>query len=691
MRTTRNVLLASCLIALAGACGSSGQDSQPAVNPFGITPPSSPPEFPGDGLKRVVPVDTREPLIAENPPVPITGGTLIVTGDGKYAVAADPDRDRVSVVDISAATLVRTIALKPGDEPGRLAEDDQGRVHVALRRAGAVADIDIATGEVLARRAACAAPRGIAFDASARTLRVACASSELVTLPADGGDAVERLMLDSDLRDIVITESGLRISRFKHAELLSLPTGATTVASRRRPIESQTTFPEESGALVIDTLEPEIAWRTVSDLKGGTFMLHQGARKGEIPLPDPKKDEEQENGSSTASAVDAGGVGGSGAFGLAGGSAYGGGGSCSGVVQAELTHIDSQGVTSPTMRFDAVLAVDMAVAPMSGLVVIAQAGEHDPNQPLPTFESDRGGQRVVAPSAGPAGGFGSVMAFSVDTMQPDGGVGTGEAPCVFPNQGASIAGQPTAVAFAPDDTLVVQSREPARLAIMRNFADGSADPGPLVIDLVGESVYDTGHELFHRDAGAQIACASCHAEGGDDGHVWHFSKVGPRRTQSVNVGLEGTQPFHWSGDQANVAALMEDVFVSRMGGVHESAERTHALEGWLFELTPLPAERASDDTAALRGKSLFEGDAQCSTCHNGPKLTNNKTVDVGTGEPLQVPSLRGVGYRAPLIHNGCAATLKDRFDPACGGDKHGNTAELSDSQIDDLIAYLQTL
>ena len=31
------------------------------------------------------------------------------------------------------------------------------------------------------------------------------------------------------------------------------------------------------------------------------------------------------------------------------------------------------------------------------------------------------------------------------------------------------------------------------------------------------------------------------------------------------------------------------------------------------------------------------------TCHNGPKLTNAQTVDVGTGAPFQVPSLVGVG------------------------------------------------
>jgi hypothetical protein len=684
MRNTRNVLLASCVLALAGACASNPDSSGTPTNPFSFPAPNG-----GDGglgvLKRQVPTDTRAPLTAENPPVPITGGTLIVTNDGKFAVAADPDRDRVSVVDIHTLSLVRTIALSPGDEPGRLAQDDKGLVHVALRRGGVVADIDIVAGQVLARRTACAAPRGIAFEPGSRMLRVACANGELVSLPADGGDAVERLMVDSDLRDVLVTQDGLRISRFKHAELLTLPTGATAVASRTRPIQRNSTFPEaETGALVVDTLEPEVAWRTISDLKGGAFMLHQGARKGEIPLPKPDDSDSETSGEAGSGVT---GVGGGGAFTGLGGSAYGGDGSCQGVVQAELTHIDASGVPSDSMRFDAVLAVDMAVAPMSGIIAVAQAGQIDPDQPLPTFVQENADGSSSGAIMGPSGGpFGSVMAFEQQSMED-----AANQPCGFAKNVAPVQGQPTALAFAPDDTLIVQSREPAQLSVLRNFSNSGADQGPLVIDLGGASVYDTGHELFHRNAGAGIACASCHAEGGDDGHTWHFAEVGPRRTQSVNVGLEGTQPFHWSGDQPNVAALMEDVFVQRMGGVHESAARTHSLEGWLFELTPLPAQRAANDRAAMRGKALFEGDAQCSTCHNGAKLTDNKTVDVGTGEPLQVPSLRGVGYRAPLIHNGCAATLKERFDPSCGGDKHGKTADLSNAQISDLIAYLQTL
>jgi hypothetical protein len=68
---------------------------------------------------------------------------------------------------------------------------------------------------------------------------------------------------------------------------------------------------------------------------------------------------------------------------------------------------------------------------------------------------------------------------------------------------------------------------------------------------------------------------------------------------------------------------------------------------------------------------------------------------VGTTEArqsLQVPSLRGVGYRAPFLHNGCAATLRARFDPACGGgDLHGKTSQLTDDQIGDLVSYLESL
>jgi len=44
------------------------------------------------------------------------------------------------------------------------------------------------------------------------------------------------------------------------------------------------------------------------------------------------------------------------------------------------------------------------------------------------------------------------------------------------------------------------------------------------------------------------------------------------------------------------------------------------------------------------------------------------------------------------LHDGRAATLRDRFDPAIGGgDQHGHTSQLSAAQLDDLLAYLASL
>ena len=37
------------------------------------------------------------------------------------------------------------------------------------------------------------------------------------------------------------------------------------------------------------------------------------------------------------------------------------------------------------------------------------------------------------------------------------------------------------------------------------------------------------------------------------------------------------------------------------------------------------------------------------------------------------------------MHDGCAPTLKDRFGPCGGGDKHGVTSKLTSGQVDDLV------
>ncbi len=614
----------------------------------------------------VIPLDERATVASAVTPPSISGGTLMVTADGRSAIVADPDRDRVSIVDLSSLTLRSTIQLQPGDEPGRSVEDGQKRIHVALRRGGAIVAIDPATGSIVDRRDVCKAPRGIGFEPSTGLLHVACAEGKLVSLLATGGAAVRTLSLGADLRDVLVRGSELWVTRFKSAEVLRVSSAGV--------LDRTVTIPQGVGSLTQPASESQFsgsnlknvtvdagtAWRAVSNASGGAVIVHQQGVADEIKVTKPSIS----------------------------GSAYGGGQGgfdCNGIVKNAITTVSADGSSVTTPFSGAPLPVDVALSADQNWIAIAHAGPADPSAPRPSVEfPQQGGD--AAPSVGPGfGGFGpgsSVTIMSMANLNP----GT---PCAM-TEGGSISGQVTAVAFTPDGRLLAQTREPAELLVVSQLPFGPPDHVPLL----GDSRLDTGHELFHRDAGGGIACASCHPEGGEDGRTWKFADTGARRTQALHVGLRDTAPFHWAGDLPNVGALMSEVFVGRMGGVRESTPRVSSLSEWLFALKAPPAIRDATDEAALRGKDLFHSaDVGCTTCHSGDKLTNNKSVAIDTiaKTKLQVPSLVAVGYRAPFMHNGCAKTLSARFDPACGGNAHGNTATLSNAQRDDLVAYLETL
>jgi Cytochrome c len=653
------------------------QAQTPAEKPFGGLPvgPGAPPEQfqPGTKIMRQVPMDERP--VARAPAPPISGGTLALSADDRLAVASDPDRDRVSIVDLVTSRVTATIALQPGDEPGRVTFDNAGRAHVALRRGGAVVSIDTTTRKIVERRAVCSAPRGIAFDPAAQQLVVACTGGELVTLPTNGAEGITRTPVEGDLRDVVPTSTGLFVSRLKSAELLALDNKGTRLGVQRPAFEGQF-FAEVDGSQTADTLAALGARRTVASRDGGFVMLHQSARNGDIELGKP----------GDTNVV------------MPGGSPYGGAGGCSGVAGSAITRFDPQGRVVATAQFSGALAVDVATSPSGFEFAVAIAGAGDPFAPQISFfaEGDIAGGQPMEPPL-PEGidpslvQIAGVVRLDSSMAVPHfGGPNKGGANCMQIIGAVPLPAPATAVGYLSDGRLVAQTREPAAIFV----STSSPEKGEVVtrIDLGGASVLDTGHEIFHRDAGAGVACATCHLEGGDDGHVWRFTDQGPRRTQSLFIGLEGTAPFHWVGDMNNLDTLMEQVFVGRMGGVHQNTARLGALEKWMYSVKSLPALRVATDAAAMRGHELFQGQAECSKCHNGPKLTNNETVDVGTGLPLQVPSLVAIGYRAPWIHNGCAKTLQQRFDPTCGGgDSHGKTAQLTKAQVDDLVAYLETL
>jgi len=255
-----------------------------------------------------------------------------------------------------------------------------------------------------------------------------------------------------------------------------------------------------------------------------------------------------------------------------------------------------------------------------------------------------------------------------------------------------------AAAFDGSGHLLVQTREPARLWVIAwpSGALAAATPWPaqmpsrteIVLSTISRA--DSGHDIFHAGAGAPIACASCHPEGGDDGHVWMLDGL-PRRTPSLRGTIAGTAPYHWPGDEKDLAALTQDVYTGRMNGAKLDASQVGALTSWLEAIPAPPAPSWVDPAAAQRGRALFErADTACATCHSGAKFTNNQTLDVGTGAAFQVPPLIGVGWRMPLLHNGRAKTLGDRFT-TCSTKGHGAIASLSAQDVVDLTAYLETL
>lgn len=296
------------------------------------------------------------------------------------------------------------------------------------------------------------------------------------------------------------------------------------------------------------------------------------------------------------------------------------------------------------------------------------------------------GQRVV-----PLPGSSRVV-LPVDVAESGGAVfvlsaGTDELFRLEPGSGAetrlALPGSPTSLA-ASDGTIAVFVREPAQLL---TFSAQGALQSTLLLD--APSVFSTSHQLFHRAAPSGVACASCHPEAGEDGHTWIFSNQ-PRRTPSLRGALSSTAPFHWDGREADLAALMADVMVRRMGGRLQSAARNEALARWLDAQAALQPPTV-DALSAARGRALFDSsEVGCASCHSGEQGTDNTSVNVGTGGVFQVPRLRELAWRAPYFHDGRVENLEARFLPNAGGDLHGQVSQLNAQQRADLVEYLKT-
>jgi hypothetical protein len=580
---------------------------------------------------------------AEQAPPPISGGTLLTSADGKTLIAADPDRDAIYLIDIAQRALLRRIELQPGDEPGRLVQDKSGKVHVALRGGRAIASFGLAIDAQVTRTNVCDLPRGLAYDGANDRVYVACAEGALVQVDPAAQKAVRKLDLGRDLRDVIVRGEQLFVSRFRSAELMAVNVSDGQLMGVQKPpaTSQEESVPVEdapvpgSCSMVPARFEqrttsatPDVAWRALDVPNHGMMMLHQRASEGEVR-------------------VSPGG--------------YGGSMTCApGIVHGAVTVFGDQ-ATSVDLAVPG-LFVDMAVDPTGALLALANPAGWGTDAAVVVMD-------VPTPVS------------AAQNFQPNG-------TCMGPNIQVMTHGQPTAVSFVSPWLLAIQEREPAGIT----FFD--VRPSARVaerLDLKQPSRNDTGHTLFHTTTGSGLACASCHAEAGDDAHTWTFAGIGARRTQNLRGGILGTEPFHWNGDMRDFSMLVDEVFVGRMAAPTPRPDQADALAHWIDRQPLLHATPERMDAVA-RGKALFTSEAVgCGGCHDGERLSNNQSADVGTGALLQVPSLRAVSFRVPLMHNGCATTVTERFAACGGGDKHGHTSQLKPEDIGDLVTYLESL
>ena len=323
-------------------------------------------------------------------------------------------------------------------------------------------------------------------------------------------------------------------------------------------------------------------------------------------------------------------------------------GTCGAPVNAAVTLFESDGVSVSTGRLDRIVgAVDAALSPDGDFIMIASVGSSEDN----------------------------LFTVSTDELRPKPG-----GRCRIPT-GVDVDEPVVGVDFTPDGRIVAALYEPAELLIINGRRNERTR-----VPLASDSLADTGHELFHADAGPGLACISCHPEGGDDGRVWQ-TVDGPRRTQPLDAGLAGTAPFHWTGEEADFAALIRETLVRRMGGRPQSPARREAFEEWVMSIPDVAPLRSASDPAAARGAELF-ATYGCTECHQGASTTRPESIAFGDFDAIQVPMLLGAGTRSPFMHDGRAATLRDAtIDMLAKTDQ----PIPADEALDDVVAYLETL
>jgi mono/diheme cytochrome c family protein len=204
----------------------------------------------------------------------------------------------------------------------------------------------------------------------------------------------------------------------------------------------------------------------------------------------------------------------------------------------------------------------------------------------------------------------------------------------------------------------------------------------------GMVLFHTANESISQFAG--LACASCHLDGRSDGLSWRIHGQ-DLQTPMLCGRMVGTAPFKWDGTAPDLASSVRAT-VTRLGGDGLSKPHVAALVAYLEGMPAVRTPPPRDPAAVARGQALFDSDLGCTACHDGAAYTDRARHDFRGAKRVDTPSLVGLAASAPYFHDGSAATLEAVLRER--GAVHGMAdaaRALSDAEVGDLVAYLQTL
>jgi DNA-binding beta-propeller fold protein YncE len=265
-----------------------------------------------------------------------------------------------------------------------------------------------------------------------------------------------------------------------------------------------------------------------------------------------------------------------------------------------------------------------------------------------------------------------------------------------------LRGRPVDVAYLPDGKHVVvanylrnqvQVVEAAAGEIVKEIPLG----GPATPSLArkGEAIFYDAYRSWHE----WFSCNTCHAEGHTNGgsyDTFNDGKYGnPKKVLSLR-GVSKTPPWTWHGRQKDLRQSLQGSFTRTMAREPASREDLEAFVAFLQTLDFDPPPPARDPEAAKRGEAVFRAKA-CDACHAPPYFTNDEAVLTGLESPddafkgFNPPPLRGVGRRAPYLHDGRARTLEEVLQKHHRPLKLTGKEDPTPEELRDLVAFLRSL